>query len=147
MKKIFFFLMLLPTSVFASSIKSVEVLNGTLSRKFETTNNIYSVILNDDANSLMMNCETDSDITINIYNNEYVVGGENKVIYETINAEGEKEDYVFYLEKESTTPVFAINYEEEEKERIIPHLKWYVISGVVFINLLLFKIIVLGFKR
>ena len=147
MKKIFFFLMFLPTSVFASSIKSVEVLNGKLSREFETTNNIYSVILNDDANSLMMNCETESGTTINIYNNEYVVGGENKVIYETINAEGEKEDYVFYLEKESTTPVFAINYEEEEKERIIPHLKWYVISGVVFINLLLFKIIVLGFKR
>ena len=95
----------------------------------------------------MMNCETDSDITINIYNNEYVVGGENKVIYETINAEGEKEDYVFYLEKDIATPVFATNYEEEEKERIIPHLKWYVISGVVFINLLLFKIIVLGFKR
>ncbi len=139
--------MFLPTSVFASSIKSVEVLNGTLSREFETTNNIYSVILNEDANSLMMNCETDSDITINVYNNEYVVGGENKVIYETINAEGEKEDYVFYLEKESTTPVFATNYEEKEEQRIIPHLKWYVISGVVFINLLLFKIIVLGFKR
>ena len=69
MKKIFFFLMLLPTSVFASSIKSVEVLNGTLSREFESTNNIYSVTLNDDATSLMMNCETESGITINIYNN------------------------------------------------------------------------------
>ena len=147
MKKVFFFLMFLPTSVFASSIKSVEVLNGTLSREFEATNNVYSVILNDDANSLMMNCETDSDITINIYNNEYVVGGENKVIYETINAEGEKEDYVFYLEKESATPVFATSYEEEEEQRVIPHLKLYVISGVVFINLLLFKVIVLGFKR
>ena len=147
MKKIFFFLMLLPTSVFASSIKSVEVLNGTLSREFEPTNNIYSIILNDDATSLMMNCETESGITINVYNNEYIAGEENKVIYETVNEEGKKEDYVFYLEKESTTPVFATNYEEEEKEKIIPHLKWYVISGVVFINLLLFKIIVLGFKR
>ncbi len=146
MKKIFFFLMLLPTSVFASSIKSVEVLNGTLSREFESTNNIYSVTLNDDATSLMMNCETESGITINIYNNEYIAGEENKVIYETVNEEGKKEEYVFYLEKDITTPVFATSY-EEEKEKIIPHLKWYVISGVVFINLLLFKIIVLGFKR
>lgn len=147
MKKIFFFLMLLPTSVFASSIKSVEVLNGTLSREFEPTNNIYSVTLNDDATSLMMNCETESGITINVYNNEYIAGEENKVIYETVNEEGKKEEYVFYLEKDITTPVFATSYEEEEKEKIIPHLKWYVISGVVFINLLLFKIIVLGFKR
>ena len=147
MKKIFFFLMLLPTSVFASSIKSVEVLNGTLSREFESTNNIYSVTLNDDATSLMMNCETESGITINIYNNEYIVGEENKVIYEAVNEEGKKEEYVFYLEKDITTPVFATNYEEVEKEKIIPHLKWYVISGIVFINLLLFKIIVLGFKR
>lgn len=147
MKKIFFFLMLLPTSVFASSIKSVEVLNGTLSREFESTNNIYSVTLNDDATSLMMNCETESGITINIYNNEYIVGEENKVIYEAVNEEGKKEEYVFYLEKDITTPVFVSNYEEDEKEKIIPHLKWYVISGVVFINLLLFKIIVLGFKR
>lgn len=147
MKKIFFFLMLLPTSVFASSIKSVEVLNGTLSREFEPTNNIYSVTLNDDATSLMMNCETESGITINIYNNEYIAGEENKVIYEAVNEEGKKEEYVFYLEKDITTPVFATNYEEDEKEKIIPHLKWYVISGVVFINLLLFKIIVLGFKR
>lgn len=147
MKKIFFFLMLLPTSVFASSIKSVEVLNGTLSREFESTNNIYSVTLNDDATSLMMNCETESGITINIYNNEYIVGEENKVIYEAVNEEGKKEEYVFYLEKDITTPVFATNYEEDEKEKIIPHLKWYVISGIVFINLLLFKIIVLGFKR
>ncbi len=147
MKKIFFFLMLLPTSVFASSIKSVEVLNGTLSREFEPTNNIYSIILNDDATSLMMNCETESDTTINIYNNEYVPGEENKVIYETVNEEGKKEEYVFYLEKDIATPVFATSYEEDEKEKIIPHLKWYVISGVVFINLLLFKIIVLGFKR
>lgn len=147
MKKIFFFLMLLPTSVFASSIKSVEVLNGTLSREFEPTNNIYSVTLNDDATSLMMNCETESGITINIYNNEYIAGEENKVIYEAVNEEGKKEEYVFYLEKDITTPVFATSYEEDEKEKIIPHLKWYVISGVVFINLLLFKIIVLGFKR
>ena len=147
MKKIFFFLMLLPTSVFASSIKSVEVLNGTLSREFEPTNNIYSVTLNDDATSLMMNCETESGITINIYNNEYIAGEENKVIYEAVNEEGKKEEYVFYLEKDITTPVFATNYEEDEKEKIIPHLKWYVISGVVFINLLLFKIIVLGFKK
>ena len=147
MKKIFFFLMLLPTSVFASSIKSVEVLNGTLSREFEPTNNIYSVTLNDNATSLMMNCETESGITINVYNNEYVSGEENKVIYETVNEEGKKEEYVFYLEKDIATPVFATSYEEDEKEKIIPHLKWYVISGVVFINLLLFKIIVLGFKR
>lgn len=147
MKKIFFFLMLLPTSVFASSIKSVEVLNGTLSREFESTNNIYSVTLNDDATSLMMNCETESGITINIYNNEYVPGEENKVIYEAVDEEGKKEEYVFYLEKDITTPVFATSYEEEEKEKIIPHLKWYVISGVVFINLFLFKIIVLGFKK
>ena len=139
--------MLLSTSVFASSIKSVEVLNGTLSREFESTNNIYSVTLNDDATSLMMNCETESGITINIYNNEYIVGEENKVIYEAVNEEGKKEEYVFYLEKDITTPVFATNYEEDEKEKIIPHIKLYVISGIVFINLLLFKIIVLGFKR
>ena len=73
MKKIFFFLIVFLSFiplVFADSIKNLEVMNGTLSRKFESTNNIYSVILNDSENTLKINYKlNDPEAKVVFHNN------------------------------------------------------------------------------
>ena len=153
MKKIFFFLFsffsFIPF-VFADSIKNLEVMNGTLSREFESTNNVYSVILDDSEDSLKVTYElNDPEAKVVFHNNEYIDDGENKMEMEVENTDGTKEIYTFYLEKEETTPVFnetvLTNNMSSQKE--IPFLSWYVGIGCFIVIALLFKIIVLGFKK
>lgn len=153
MKKIFFFLFsffsFIPF-VFADSIKNLEVVNGILSREFESTNNVYSVILDDSEDSLKVTYElNDPEAKVVFHNNEYIDDGENKMEMEVENTDGTKEIYTFYLEKEETTPVFnetvLTNNMSSQKE--IPFLSWYVGIGCFIVIALLFKIIVLGFKK
>lgn len=153
MKKIFFFLLLLflPVIVSASSIKELKVLNGILSREFESTNNKYSVILNENEDQLKLEYKLkDTAAEVKIINNEYNEESENKAILEITNSDGTKEEYVFYLEKENTKAVFnesnLVNTANIKKQEI-PYLIWYVATGCLCIILLLFKIIVLGFKK
>lgn len=153
MKKIFFFLFsffsFIPF-VLADSIKNLEVVNGTLSREFESTNNVYSVILDDSEDSLKVTYElNDPEAKVVFHNNEYVDGSENKMEMEVENTDGTKEIYTFYLEKEETTPVFneAILTNNISEQKEIPFLSWYVGIGCFIVIALLFKIIVLGFKK
>ena len=153
MKKIFFFLcffFFLFTEASAESIKNLEVINGTLSREFESTNNVYSVILNEDATSLEVNYELiDPEAKVTIENKEYQENGENKTEIKIENTDGTKESYVFYLEKEETTPVFSeVNLNQNiDTQKEIPFLHFYV-GGVCFLLILLFfKILILGFKK
>ena len=153
MKKIFFFLFLFFSFVplvFADSIKNLEVINGTLSRKFESTKNVYSVILDESEDSLKITYElNDPEAKVVFHDNEYIENGKNKMSLEVENTDGTKEIYTFYLEKEETTPVFnetiLSNNVYEQKE--IPFLSWYV-GAVCFILIALsFKVVVLGFKK
>ena len=153
MKKIFFFLcffFICVLYVSADSIQNLEVLNGTLSRKFESANNVYSVVLNENETSLKLNYELkDKDAKVSFLNNEYVQNGENVATLLVTNSNGLEESYTFYLEKEETTPVFneslLTNNVSEVKE--IPYLKYYVGLGCLLIILILFKILVIGFKK
>ena len=125
-------------------------MNGTLSREFESTNNVYSVILDDSEDSLKVTYElNDPEAKVVFHNNEYIDGGKNKMELEVENTDGTKEVYTFYLEKEETTPVFnetiLTNNISDQKE--IPFLSWYVGIGCFIVIALLFKIIVLGFKK
>lgn len=142
-------LFFLPLGVYASSIKELEVKNGVLSREFEATNNVYSVTLNEDATSLEIDYKlVDEEAIVEVSGNTYQSDGENKAIYKITNSDGTTEEYVFYLEKEESTPVFhesMIPLEPEQKE--IPHLSWYVGGSCFFIILIMFKVIVLGFKK
>jgi len=103
MKKFFFFLILLlfPIVVSAGSIQNLEVKNGTLSRKFESNNNIYSVILYDGEQNPIFdydlsneNCSVEIEDTDNI--TQIHVTLDNNL----------KETYTFYVEKEEDVPVF-----------------------------------------
>lgn len=151
MKKIFFFLLLMiPVFVNAGTIKDLNVLNGTLSRKFEFNNNIYSIVLENDATRVLFDftLENEEDI-ITIENDEYKENEENIAKIKLQNKEGMIEEYTFYLEKENTTPVFQnIDiYNTLDIKKEIPHLEIYVGIGCLFIICILFKCIVLGFKK
>lgn len=153
MKKIFFFLcffFFLFTEASAESIKNLEVINGTLSREFESTNNVYSVILNEDATSLEVNYELiDPEAKVAIENKEYQENGENKAEIKIENTDGTKESYVFYLEKEETTPVFSeVNLNQNiDTQKEIPGLIVYVSLGCFLLIACSFKVLVLGFKK
>lgn len=131
-------LLFIPSIVNASLIKDLEVLNGTLSRDFQSTNNYYSVDLNEGSDTLLLNYTLEEGSIANIKYEE------DKAIL-TISKDNITEDYVFYLnKKEEERPVFN---ETVEEERVIPHLKEYISIGCIIIIILLFKILVLGFKK
>ena len=130
-------LLFIPSIVNASLIKDLEVLNGTLSRDFQSTNNYYSVDLNEGSDTLLLNYTLEEGSIANIKYEE------DKAIL-TISKDNITEDYVFYLNKnEEEIPVFNENIEET---KIIPHLKEYISIGCIII-IILFKILVLGFKK
>lgn len=151
MKKIFFFFLLfVPMIVSASSIKNLEVLNGELSRKFEATNNVYSVKLNDEEDKLLLKYELeDESSSVLIEHDEYKEGEENITKLNVLNSDGSKETYTFYLEKDKASFVFneAKLNSTSSDIKVIPHLKLYVGLGCFIVILFLFKIIVLGFKK
>ena len=131
-------LLFIPSIVNASLIKDLEVLNGTLSRDFQSTNNYYSVDLNEGSDTLLLNYTLEEGSIANIKYEE------DKAIL-TISKDNITEDYVFYLNKnEEEIPVFNENIEET---KIIPHLKEYISIGCIIIIIILFKILVLGFKK
>ena len=59
----------------------------------------------------------------------------------------EKEKYVFYINQKEAKKVMKEIKEEKEEQRIIPHLKYYVGGGCLLSILLLFKSLVIGFKK
>lgn len=151
MKKIFFFVLLLctPILVSASSIKDLKVLNGVLSREFESDNNIYSVILNDSETILKLDYElVEEESTVKVIHNMKDEDSVTKL--EVTNKDGSKEEYVFYIESEETQAVFKENnliQTTNITKKEIPNLIWYVVTGCSCMILLLFKVIVLGFKK
>ena len=155
MKKIFFFSLFFffpwvvsATDINTNSITDLKVLNGILSRKFEPTNNIYSIILNNDASVLEL------DYVLGNTNAEVIEEGflyrenqENKASLTVISEDGTKEVYTFYLEKEEEEMVFLEEIEDvSDNKTKNPYLIYYVGIACFFIILVLFKVIVLGFK-
>ena len=147
MKKLFlFFLCLIPFSVSAESILSLEVLNGSLSRKFESNNNVYSVTLNEGEEKLELKYNL-KDKEASVENTETVMAGSDVTTLKVTNSDGSTETYMFYVNKEMATPVFKEYKSSKQKEEKIPYLEYYVgIPCTIFI-LFLFKVFVLGFKR
>ena len=150
MKKFFFFCFLLfPVQVLAGSITNLEVLNGTLSREFDSNNNVYSVVLNDGESTLKLDYVLeDQEALVTIEGNDYQVGEDNVAVLNVTNSDGTKESYTFYLEKEEIQAVFEeVNLMDEPVEKEIAFLEVYVSIGCFIAILILFKVIILGFSK
>ena len=150
MKKFFFFcLLFFPVQVLAGSITNLEVLNGTLSREFDSNNNVYSVVLNDGESTLKLDYVLeDQEALVTIEGNDYQVGEDNVAVLNVTNSDGTKESYTFYLEKEETQAVFEeVSLMDEPAEKKIAFLEVYVGIGCFIVILILFKVIILGFSK
>ena len=150
MKKFFFFCFLFfPVQVLAGSITNLEVLNGTLSREFDSNNNVYSVVLNDGESTLKLDYVLeDQEALVTIEGNDYQVGEDNVAVLNVTNSDGTKESYTFYLEKEEIQAVFEeVNLMDEPAEKKIAFLEVYVGIGCFIVILILFKVIILGFSK
>ena len=150
MKKFFFFCFLFfPVQVLAGSITNLEVLNGTLSREFDSNNNVYSVVLNEGENTLKLDyLLEDQEALVTIEGNDYQVGEDNVAVLNVTNSDGTKESYTFYLEKEEIQAVFEeVNLMDEPAEKKIAFLEVYVSIGCFIVILILFKVIILGFSK
>ena len=147
MKKLFlFFLCLIPICVSAESILNLEVLNGNLSRKIESDNNIYAVTLKEGEEELELKYEL-KDKDAHVENTKTVMAGSDVTTLKVTNSDGSTETYTFYINKEIATPVFYEPKKKQEEQKSIPYLEYYVgIPCTIFI-LFLFKVFVLGFKR
>ncbi len=143
----FFCFFLFPFSVYAGSISELTVLNGTLSRTFESDNNTYSVLLDEGETTLKLEylC-TDEQAQSELLQNEYEENASNVAKLQVTNSDGTKETYTFYLEKEEVVPVMKES-KKEVTAKVNPYLKWYVILGEVLVISLLFKVLILGKKR
>lgn len=151
MKKLFFFFLIIcfPFTVSAGSMKSFELKNGKLSRNFESDNNIYSILLEEGEEKVKFDYTLEENAKVVVRGDTYQAGEENVMEMEVETENGIKEKYTFYLEKEETTPVFQeyLPSSKSTTQKEIPHLKLYVITGCVGMILILFKCIVLGFKK
>lgn len=150
MKKFFFFCFLFfPVQVLAGSITNLEVLNGTLSREFDSNNNVYSVVLNEGENTLKLDYVLeDQEALVTIEGNDYQVGEDNVAVLNVTNSDGTKESYTFYLEKEETQAVFEeVSLMDDPAEKEIAFLEVYVGIGCFIVILILFKVIILGFSK
>ncbi len=151
MKKfIFLFLFLMPMVVNASSnyIKEFEVLNGTLSIPFNEKNNIYTIVLNEEATSAIYNYKLEDDTaSIEVLGNEYHENEENIMILKITDSKTkESQSYTFYLEKEKKSTVsFNLANETKAEKKEIPHLKEIIITICGLIILILFKLLILNF--
>ena len=139
----FFFLIffLFSFSVKADSITSIEVKNGVLSPAFDPNNNLYSIDLAEGEEFLDFSYELRDENASVTRSDE-----EDKTVLTIQNTDKTQEEYVFYINKEETTPVFA-PVTTSEKQPEIPFLIGYVSIGCLLIIALLFKILIIGFKK
>ena len=135
--------------VLAGSIAKLEVLNGTLSREFDSNNNVYSVVLNEGESTLKLDYVlTDQEAFVTVEENTSFEGEDCVTILNVTNSDGTKESYTFYLDIEETQAVFdEVSFMEEPIEEEIAFLEVYVGIGCFLFILFLFKIIILGFPK
>ena len=87
-------------------LKDLEILNGQISPKFDSYNDIYTIEVDEDIYALVMNYELEDGAKIEVFGNENFQIGENVVYLEIYNEE-EKETFTLY-----------VNKKEEEKASI-----------------------------
>ncbi len=143
MKKLFFFLLFfLSFNVNAETIKHFEVLNGKLSIPFDSKVNDYTVYLVDGETKIKANYNLiDEKNTVEIKEDN------EKAIYTVFNNNEELEKYTFYKNIKEDIPVFNENISPKTEEQEIKNLALYVFGTCAIIIIILFKVIVLGFKK
>ncbi len=123
----------------------LKILNGELSPKFDIYNDIYSVIIEEEIDSLVIEYEVSDGYIVNVIDNVDLDVGENEVYIQLIG-DNEINTYTLLVYKESSAPVFNYEYSEEvvEVQEEVPEYAAALITGtciviILVIFLLLFK--------
>ena len=123
----------------------LEILNGELSPVFDIYNDVYSVTIDDDITSLVMDYEVEDGYIVNVIDNTGLEEGENEVYIQVIKDE-EINTYTLLVYKESSEPVFNYEYvpepmevEEELPEYVAPLIGGSCLLIILIVFLLLFK--------
>ncbi len=117
MKKLAFFLFLLcfPTFVLASDLKlnALEIKNGKLSLPFDSLNNLYTITLEEDVESVDFVYEVDNEVEVHIENNENLQN--NSVVTLQLIHDTDTIEYTFQILKEETEEMRPVFLEEKEE--------------------------------
>ncbi len=131
-------------SVKADTMKNFEVLNGKLSIPFDPLVNYYTVYLVEGEDTIKANYSL-FDSSLDVVLKEDL----EKAVYEVYDGSVKKEEYTFYKNLVDDAVVFneVSDVSDVSDVKEIKNLPIYVISGCLVIIIILFKVIVLGFKK
>ena len=109
---LFLLLLLIPYNVNATSsyLIDFQVTNGNLLTKFNEQNNLYTIKLEEEAETVEFTYKLKEDTSnIEIFDNHYEEDKENIMIIKVSNKEKtDYQTYTFYLEKEESTMTTSI---------------------------------------
>ena len=120
-------------------LKDLEILNGKLSPQYDVYNNIYTISIDEDIYSLVLNYELEENAKINIIGNEDFQVGENVVYLEVYN-ENDKETITLYVNKKEEQKASVIDPNIIEKVEVTPDMPKYIaplIGGSCFLIILI----------
>ena len=124
-------------------LEDLEILNGIISPEFDIYNNIYSVIILEDVDELVINYKVSDGYVVNIIDNNNLVSGENEVYIQVIK-ENEINTYTLLVNKEETEDVADLEYllePLEVKEELPTYVAPLVGGSCLFLIFIFFLII------
>ena len=145
MKKLIFFLLLLliPFTSFVRALSSdihlenLSIEGHEITPAFHKLNNIYTLIIDDDINSVIVNAiPVDDNHIIRIYNNDDLRLGQNVISIIIENEEGTKRntyEIIVTINSEDSTPVFGDGYANSIRSVGLPEISIIVLGAFIII--------------
>ena len=125
-------------------LHNLAVLNGELSPTFDENNDTYTVLIKSDINELKMTYTIDEEVNVEIKGNENLTFGENTVLIEVGDKEGNITTYTLLVtkEEEKTTSAFVLEPKPIEVKKELPGYTVPLIASICFFLILIaFRII------
>lgn len=129
-------------------LQNLEIMNGTISPKYDVYNNVYSVSVDENVNYLVINYKLEEGCNIEIIGNENFKSGENKVYLE-LKKEEEKELVTLLVNKEKAEVVSSFDLDVMRPIDIVEPLPSYVaplLADVCFL-IILFTFVILFHRK
>lgn len=131
-------------------MESLNVLNGKLSPKFDKFNDIYTVSIDSDINSLDLDYEINDNEQISIYGNMDFEEGENRVIIAVTNPEETNYITLIVNKKKSESVISELSDKillEIENNNLPSYAPYLIGTSCVSLILLIFCIFYARKKR
>ena len=130
-------------------LNDLKILNGELSPLFDINNDTYTVFVSNDVTHLEINYSVSESSNVNIYGNENLAVGENKVLIEVTNTDGDITSYNLLVTREEEKRVsnFDVLSDVIEVKKELPTYVAPVIASVCFLLILISFAIIFKSKK